>query len=95
MREMKDSGIEWIGEIPKKWDILRLGHASTLKGRIGWQGLRTEEYQDEGPYLITGTDFNNGVVDWNSCAHISDKRFVSITSIEKDHSTAKVVNFLF
>ena len=24
MREMKDSGIEWIGEIPKDWDILRL-----------------------------------------------------------------------
>lgn len=24
MREMKDSGIEWIGEIPKEWDILRL-----------------------------------------------------------------------
>lgn len=24
MREMKDSGIEWIGQIPKEWDILRL-----------------------------------------------------------------------
>lgn len=24
MREMKDSGIEWIGEIPKDWNILRL-----------------------------------------------------------------------
>lgn len=24
MREMKDSGVEWIGEIPKDWDILRL-----------------------------------------------------------------------
>lgn len=23
-REMKDSGIEWIGEIPEEWDILRL-----------------------------------------------------------------------
>ena len=21
MREMKDSGIEWIGEIPKEWEI--------------------------------------------------------------------------
>ena len=24
MREMNDSGIEWIGQIPKEWDILRL-----------------------------------------------------------------------
>ena len=25
-REMKDSGIEWIGEIPKEWDILPFRH---------------------------------------------------------------------
>ena len=24
MREMKDSGIEWIGEIPASWNILKL-----------------------------------------------------------------------
>lgn len=24
--EMKDSGIEWIGEIPKHWDIIRIGY---------------------------------------------------------------------
>ena len=23
-REMKDSGVEWIGEIPKNWDLARL-----------------------------------------------------------------------
>ena len=23
MREMKDSGIEWIGEIPKDWEIIK------------------------------------------------------------------------
>ena len=25
-REMKDSGIEWIGKIPKEWDLLPLGN---------------------------------------------------------------------
>lgn len=24
MREMKDSGVEWIGEIPKKWQVLKI-----------------------------------------------------------------------
>ena len=24
MREMKDSGVEWIGEIPKDWSTIRL-----------------------------------------------------------------------
>jgi len=25
-REMKDSGIEWIGEIPKDWGVIKLKH---------------------------------------------------------------------
>lgn len=27
------------------------------------------------PYLVTGTDFNNGLVDWDNCVRISEKRF--------------------
>lgn len=26
MREMKDSGIEWIGEIPKDWKLIKIGN---------------------------------------------------------------------
>ena len=26
MRKMKDSGIEWIGEIPESWDVGKLGY---------------------------------------------------------------------
>lgn len=26
MREMKDSGVEWIGEIPADWTIVRVSH---------------------------------------------------------------------
>lgn len=29
MREMKDSGVAWIGEIPKNWDLSRLKFSST------------------------------------------------------------------
>ena len=29
MREMKDSGVAWIGEIPKDWDLSRLKFSST------------------------------------------------------------------
>lgn len=75
MREMKDSGIEWIGEIPSDWRVLKLKYASWLKGRIGWQGLRADEFTDDGPYLITGTDFCNGKINWDSCVHISEERY--------------------
>ena len=26
MREMKDSGVEWIGEIPEGWEIMSIGY---------------------------------------------------------------------
>lgn len=72
---MKDSGIDWIGMIPNHWNTIKIKHTSWLKGRIGWQGLKSDEYKDEGPYLITGTDFVNGRINWGSCVHITEERF--------------------
>lgn len=73
--KMKDSGVEWIGEVPETWDTLRIKHSSWLKGRIGWDGLKSEEFIDDGPYLITGTDFNDGIVNWDTCVHITEDRY--------------------
>ena len=47
----------------------------SLRARIGWQGLRSDEFQTEGPYLVTGTDFENGRVNWDNCYHVSVERF--------------------
>lgn len=73
--KLNNSEIEWIGEIPEHWKTIKIKYTSFLKGRIGWQGLKSDEYMEEGAYLITGTDFNNGIINWNSCVHISDERF--------------------
>lgn len=73
--KMKDSGVEWIGEIPEDWSTIKIKYTSWLKGRIGWDGLKSTEFIDEGPYLITGTDFKDGSIDWNACVHISEERF--------------------
>lgn len=78
---MKDSGIEWIGDIPVGWNVVRIKNTSSLRGRIGWQGLKTSDYQDNGAYLITGTDFRNGIINWQTCVHISDERFVEDENI--------------
>lgn len=34
-REMKDSGIEWIGEIPREWDVQKLKHSLRWKSEKG------------------------------------------------------------
>lgn len=82
METMKDSGVRWIGEIPATWNTKRIKYMATLKGRIGWQGLTSEEYQDEGAYLITGVDFDNGGIDWENCVHVPMKRWEEAKEIQ-------------
>ena len=79
---MKNSGIEWIGEIPDDWEIYRIKNIATIAGRIGWQGLTSQEYSDEGAYLITGINFLNGTIDWKSCVHVPYSRWEEATQIQ-------------
>ena len=73
--EMKDSGIEWLGEIPKDWEVTKIKYNTYVKGRIGWQGLKFEEFIEKGPFLVTGTDFENGNILWENCYHVTYKRY--------------------
>jgi type I restriction enzyme S subunit len=58
------------------WKALNMAEKSTLKARIGWQGLTTAEYLPSGRYfLVTGTDFANGSVNWDSCCFVSKHRY--------------------
>ncbi|MBQ6134298.1 MAG: restriction endonuclease subunit S [Lachnospiraceae bacterium] len=82
MKKMKQTGIRWIGEIPNDWNTKRIKYMATLKGRIGWQGLTSEEYQDEGAYLITGVDFLDGGINWEQCEHIPMKRWEEARDIQ-------------
>jgi len=65
----------WLGELPSHWKVKRIKHTTYVKGRIGWQGLKTDEFIDEGPYLVTGTDFVNGRINWDTCYHVSEERY--------------------
>ncbi len=80
--EMKDSGVAWIGDIPQTWKKGRIKYNYFLKGRIGWQGLKADEFIEDGPYyLVTGTDFENGRIAWDRCYHISEQRFIEAPEI--------------
>lgn len=74
--EMKDSGVEWIGEIPSHWKKTSLKYNSYMKGRIGWKGLKQDEFLDKGDYyLITGHDIKKDKMNWENCYHISKERY--------------------
>lgn len=82
MEQMKNSGNRWIGTIPDTWKVKKIKYMSTLKGRIGWQGLTSDEYQENGPYLITGIDFKDGKINWESCEHVPMKRWEEAKDIQ-------------
>lgn len=65
-----------IGIIPEDWEIIDLKDNCSLKARIGWQGLTTSEYLESGDYyLVTGTDFKNGFIDWDNCVFVDKSRY--------------------
>ncbi|WP_173226855.1 MULTISPECIES: restriction endonuclease subunit S [unclassified Streptococcus] len=85
MTRMKESGIDWIGQIPEEWEISKIKFTTQLNGRIGWQGLTSAEYKEEGPYLITGTDFHNGTINFETAVHIDEKRWSEASQIQVEN----------
>jgi|APGre2960657444_1045066.scaffolds.fasta_scaffold00195_11 type I restriction enzyme S subunit len=72
-----------VGVIPMDWDVKNLLDNFTLKARIGWQGLTTEEYLSTGDYgLVTGTDFRDGYIDWDNCVYVEKIRYVQDKNIQ-------------
>jgi type I restriction enzyme S subunit len=70
---------------PKKGDVVRaLGEVSSLKGRIGWQGLKQTEFTTNGdePFLITGMNFKDGAIRWGEVYHISEARYAIAPEIQ-------------
>ena len=50
------------------WEQRKLSELATMHARIGWQNLRTSEFLDDGDYmLITGTDFEDGRINFSTC----------------------------
>ena len=73
---MKDSGVEWIGEIPKEWKIVRFIKTNWIRGRLGWKGLKANEYVEEGyPFLSAFNIINNYLLWNNNLNYITKERY--------------------
>lgn len=69
-REMKDSGVEWIGEIPKEWRKTQLRHCATIKSGITLgRSYSKDTVLIERPYLRVA-NVQGGYVDLNDLATI-------------------------
>jgi type I restriction enzyme S subunit len=69
----------------EKWTTLCMDKHASLHARIGWQALTTEEYLDVGShFLVTGTDFVGGRVNWKTCHFVDEWRYKQDRNIQLD-----------
>lgn len=82
-REMKDSGVEWIGEIPKKWNRCKLNSICTfINGDRSKNYPSSEDFQDIGIPFIGADSLNGFFVDTYSARHISPAKYASMGGLK-------------
>src|ERR1022692_770005 len=63
-------------DLPEGWVRCTLGDHVYIAGRIGWRGLKAEEYTPSGPLLLSVPNLNYGdAVDFQRVNHISRVRY--------------------
>lgn len=76
-RPLKDSGIEWIGDIPEDWDIVRLKNIGVL---YTGNSIKTEnkdlysDGEDAVPYIATkDIDADTGSIDYDNGMYVKNE----------------------
>lgn len=66
-----------------EWEQKRLATIASMHARIGWQNLRTSEFLNDGDYyLITGTDFLDGRINFDNCYYVDKERYQQDKNIQ-------------
>ncbi|WP_233079375.1 restriction endonuclease subunit S [Rheinheimera soli] len=85
---MKDSGVEWLGEVPEHWVICRLKHIKSLSQNAFVDGpfgsnLKSEHFIDNGDVYVIESNFaTTGEIDTSSLKTISNAHFETIKRSE-------------
>lgn len=86
MQTMKDSGIEWIGEIPKDWTKSRLKFYGKVQGRIGFKGYTVQDLvyeNEEGRAIVLGgTNISSdGKILYDQITYLSEEKYLESPEI--------------
>jgi type I restriction enzyme, S subunit len=56
---MRDSGVEWLGEVPAHWGVKKLGHLGKLQNGLNIGG---DAFGSGDPFVSYGNVYNNAIV---------------------------------
>ncbi len=66
----KDSGVEWLGEIPEHWEVKRIKFIGKIKYGLG----EPPEKLDDGLPIIRATDIYRGVIDGSKVQRVNPEK---------------------
>lgn len=75
MSTTSDKFIEWVDALPPTWGANRLGSIATVKARLGWKGLKAEEYVDEGYIFLSTPNLKGEEIDFENVNYITKERY--------------------
>lgn len=97
----KESGVEWLDEVPEHWVISRLGFEAWVRARLGWRGLKADEYVEDGYVFLSTPNLKLKQIDFDDVNYIDKQRYEESPEIQlrtgdvllaKDGSTLGTVN---
>lgn len=79
-REMKDSGVEWIGAIPKDWGRTKIKMiASFFNGDRTSRYPQPSDFVDSGVAFLTSRNIDSDEVDLSETKYITDDKYKSLS----------------
>ena len=89
--------------LPNNWESVRLADHTTVKARLGWKGLKAEEYVEDGYIFLATPNLKANQIDFDNVNYITKWRYdespeiqlhVGDVLIVKDGSTLGISNFV-
>lgn len=97
----QDSNIKGLGRLPSHWKVSRLGYEAWVRARLGWKGLKAEEYVEDGFAFLSTPNIKGREIDFTNVNFITQARYDESPEIKlsqkdvllaKDGSTLGTVN---
>lgn len=80
---MKDSGIEWIGQVPEGWGVTKFKYLGDVKQGLTYSPSDVVD-KDEGILVLRSGNIQNGSLDFNNNVYVKTKVVESIVLRKND-----------
>ena len=83
MTRMKESGIDWIGQIPQEWEVIKFKYLGDVKQGLTYSPSDIVD-KDEGILVLRSGNIQNGVLDFTNNVYVKTKVAESIALRKND-----------